>query len=405
MKNSASDSGSLTSSVAGVTRPVHVDVKPRDSYQHRVTVEKAGDAITFSFFTRRKNISFGLFYLHVHAAGGSASLKGSTASVSGTGRPLDSAEVREIIGASKSLASIEPGPMVMGKDVRHSTRSDGGDEASLSRSHTVDSRFSSTGSMSQEHRSSSTASISAFNSTEMYEIVPIAKYPSFEHTIHGKYVTPLPGTYILYFDNSFSIKNSKELFLTVSAGAMLPIKEKDEGTFSGWLLKKKQRRLQGWARRWFELSQKGILSYFEDRFSPCRGSVNVHQCTITKIPQRLLITVDSGEVTYHLRALSEEDYKEWSERLHSILALSLSPLESPPTGADSQAGAVPVFQRPSMIAFTEDITEKLRQSEKYLADIRALASTEDPSASATNFISPLGMISAFWLALIIFLSL
>lgn len=392
------------------SKPVHVEVRPRDSYLHHVPVERAGSVISFNFFTRRKNISFGLFYLHVNQAKDSTaelarasfsghntkssdlareSLRPGTSSVPSTFPKINyesSADIKTVIGASRVSAIIEP--HVVGRESKDDLSESLDSSASLARSQTINSRHSNSSRDGRTpdicHGVSSSASISAFNSTEFIEIIPISKYPSFEHTITGSYTAPIAGIYVLYFDNSFSINTSKELFLTVSVGAAAPIKEKEESSFSGWLLKKKQRRLQGWARRWFELSQRGTLSYFADRFSPCRGSVNIHQCTITKVPHRSLITVDSGEVTFHMRALNSEDFQQWSDRLHSALALSSGAHLGEPPSTD----AVPEISNAALFSFSEEIIGKLALSEKHLAEIRQVAaSTEDGSI---KFVGPLG---------------
>jgi hypothetical protein len=43
--------------------PMHVEIKARETLQRRITVDQAGDLVTWSFFTRRKNIAFGIYYL------------------------------------------------------------------------------------------------------------------------------------------------------------------------------------------------------------------------------------------------------------------------------------------------------------------------------------------------------
>ncbi|KAF9954650.1 hypothetical protein BGZ65_003889 [Modicella reniformis] len=49
---------------------------------------------------------------------------------------------------------------------------------------------------------------------------------------------------------------------------------------SGWLLKKKRKRMQGWAKRWSRM-----------------------------------IHIDSGTMLYHLKALSEDEYSDWIEAM------------------------------------------------------------------------------------------
>lgn len=346
-------------------RPVHVDIRPRDSYQHHITVERAGDIISWSFFTRRKNLAFGLFFLHSHKPESRSDSPVKEASVGTSNTALEHLRnIREVIAASRENATIQPPsspkpgqgstsapnsransvhPQAMqGRSTDDSDASescsgsavDGGSivftetSGSLHRVKTMESRPSSNSATTLEgmlkHNSSlpdlrslnAPVSASAPNALEYIEILPIERYESFSHTITGQYVAPMVGTFVLYFDNSYSINTSKELFLTVTVGDSVPTVN---NSFCGWLLKKKQRRMQGWARRWFQLDNKGILSYFEDRFSPCRGSMNLHDCVVTKSPTRLAFTIDSGRETYHLRAINEKDYAIWTDRISELL--------------------------------------------------------------------------------------
>ncbi len=207
--------------------------------------------------------------------------------------------------------------------------------------------------------------MSAHSTTEYLEILPIERYESFEQTIVGSYTAPVAGTYVLYFDNSFSVNTPKELFLSVNVGGagMVP----DDGNFCGWLLKKKQRRMQGWARRWFQLSPRGILSYFEDRFNPCRGSIDLNECTITKVPHRQLITVDSGSQTFHLRALTPEDYERWSHKFNQI-RMQHHAMETAQTLPPSQS---------LLLDYTARIAQGLSSGEQVISNLRELAMRED----------------------------
>lgn len=452
------------------SKPVHVEIRPRDTYQHHVAAE-AGDLISWSFFTRRKNIAFGLFYLHTHSGGRDASVASLNRTASGnesngagrtsptasphkqrlrtsrsneglaSGETEDTA-IREAVVATRGSVYIQPPASPKpghGSTSLQSSRTGSiqlgsmeeftaGSASSLlrvnaltssmdglARSRTMDSRSSvATSGLSivSGHRASAATlgvshanaslpdlrattagtSISAPNAVEYIEILPVERYESFEATIAGHYEVPVKGTYVLYFDNSYSINTSKELFLTASVGPSIPPTME---VLSGWLLKKKQRRLQGWARRWFQLDRKGILSYFADRFSPCRGSVDLNQCTITKIPQKLMITIDSGSATYHLRATTVEDYSRWSEQFTfvrsqgALLMLDgvIGGCPSPGTTEGVSIGATvasatgdftgPVAPVGSILKHTERIHQHMQKSEGSLADLRALAAKED----------------------------
>lgn len=355
-------------------RPVHVEIRPRDTYQYHVVVEEAGQTINWSFFTRRKNLAFGLFFLHNRAlvgageggGSGGAGIKGQPQSIRSSQLALKT--VRETIMASRRHVIIDPpaSPKLghgsvsipssransvhppsyrvddsilasLGYNETQQHAHNGSSNESLTRSRTLDG--AQTGRLellSRQQRSNASLpdlrayepsdayelpqvplSISAPNSMEYLEISPVERYESFEQTIVGHYVAPVEGTYVLYFDNSYSLNTSKELFLTVTVGESLP---PNHELIAGWLLKKKQRRLPGWARRWCQLDRNGNLGYFEDRFSPCRGTVDLHHCTVTRVPHRRQITVDSGRETFHLRAFTSEDYQQWVAQISLFLA-------------------------------------------------------------------------------------
>jgi hypothetical protein len=224
------------------------------------------------------------------------------------------------------------------------------------------------------------SSMAVTYATEYLEILPVERYESCDSTIVGHYAAPIAGDYVLFFDNSYSVSTSKELFLTVTVGPTIPISQE---AFSGWLLKKKQRRLQGWGRRWFQLDRNGILSYYEDRFSPCRGSMDLHHCTVTKTPQRLMMTIDSGNDTYHLRALDAENYGKWSEHFNMIrLQSAIDGLNLSGNLPDTSA-----HPGPSIATFSERLSDNLQKSERLLCDLRALATKEDDGAM--KFLAPL----------------
>ncbi|KAK3844174.1 MAG: Oxysterol-binding protein-domain-containing protein [Linnemannia gamsii] len=79
---------------------------------------------------------------------------------------------------------------------------------------------------------------------------------------------------------------------------------------AGWLLKKKRKRMQGWAKRWFQIDN-GILSYSKVQHGPCRGKVHLVLSTVTVSKASNMIHIDSGTMLYHLKALTVEDYRAW----------------------------------------------------------------------------------------------
>jgi oxysterol-binding protein-related protein 3/6/7 len=164
---------------------------------------------------------------------------------------------------------------------------------------------------------------------ELIEILPIRKYNSFEYTLEGSFTIPLTGTYVLLFDNSFSIGTSKHLFyhaylssdIIPSPSAtpqLLSIGQVGSLCAAGWLSKKRTGVVRSWSRRWFQLDSLGVLSYFEDRASPLRGSIFVPDCSLIIAKNSLKFSLDSGSQIFHLQAYKREEFDFWIQVLSSF---------------------------------------------------------------------------------------
>jgi hypothetical protein len=81
------------------------------------------------------------------------------------------------------------------------------------------------------------------------------------------------------------------------------------------LLKKRRKKLQGWAKRWFELSTAGVLSYAVSPTNLTRGSIQILLATISLNPQQRMFHIDSGSSLFHIRCQTDEEYKRWTSAL------------------------------------------------------------------------------------------
>ena len=164
---------------------------------------------------------------------------------------------------------------------------------------------------------------------ELIEILPIRKYNSFEYTLEGSFTIPLTGTYVLLFDNSFSIGTSKHLFYHAYLSTdIIPSPSATPQLLSsgqigslcaaGWLSKRRSGVVRSWSRRWFQLDSLGILSYFEDRASPLRGSIFVPDCSLIIAKNSLKFSLDSGSQIFHLQAYKQEEFDFWIQVLSSF---------------------------------------------------------------------------------------
>jgi hypothetical protein len=72
-----------------------VQIRPRDTFKFFVRADLPLDTLHFSFYTRRKNIAFGLFYLHLPSIDEQ------------DGSSLPAGKIRELLLASRENVKIE----------------------------------------------------------------------------------------------------------------------------------------------------------------------------------------------------------------------------------------------------------------------------------------------------------
>jgi hypothetical protein len=119
------------------------------------------------------------------------------------------------------------------------------------------------------------------------------------------------------------------------AGHFLEVKGMDGTSFyTGVLSKKKRKKGQGFAKRYFSLDfTSSTLSYYRDRHSSAlRGAVPLSLAAVGVNEKTREFSVDSGAEVWHLKALNRKDFDGWREALEraSTTAASL-----PPTPAKS----------------------------------------------------------------------
>lgn len=95
----------------------------------------------------------------------------------------------------------------------------------------------------------------------------------------------------------------------------------------GLLHKRRRKRHQGWARRFFALDfSSSTLSYYHDPNSATlRGSIPLHLAAVACNEKTREISVDSGAEIWHLRASNDQEFVEWKRALEK--ASSKSPTE------------------------------------------------------------------------------
>ncbi|CAO3587116.1 unnamed protein product [Absidia cylindrospora] len=287
-----------------------VQVQPRDSYLHYVYVPTKNTTINWSFTTKRNNIQFGVYKRHGQEPLPSSSdiLFRAQAHRQGS---LPSGELLNPQGSSKDLLA------------------------------------SSAGSINSVHSSTTSrprAKFVAFTKLReqgLVEIVPIQQTNSSQTKVEGSLMISEAGNYVLVFDNTFSRNTPKLLTLSVTLSET-PTTGLDRGSsiaggetvtangssanqyeLTGWLLKKRRKKMQGWAKRWFRLSGSGVLSYSTSPTGVPRGLIQIRISTITNQPKSRALHIDSGTMIYHLKALTPEDHETWTKHLKKHRASGL----------------------------------------------------------------------------------
>lgn len=87
--------------------------------------------------------------------------------------------------------------------------------------------------------------------------------------------------------------------------------------FTGVLLKKRRKKNQGWARRFFSLNYtSSTLSYYQNRRTHAvRGTVPLSMAAIGANAKTRQISIDSGAEIWHLKAGNQRGFDEWKRAL------------------------------------------------------------------------------------------
>jgi oxysterol-binding protein-related protein 3/6/7 len=133
--------------------------------------------------------------------------------------------------------------------------------------------------------------------------------------------------------------------LAVPLGSSNPFLPSSSTVHAGVLQKRRRKRHQGYARRFFSLDfTSSTLSYYHDRSSSAlRGAIPLSLAAIGANAATREISIDSGAEVWHLKALTQADFDVWRralERASQNLANAISPgdpLKIQPSGAGTDA--------------------------------------------------------------------
>ncbi|CAG8484674.1 3190_t:CDS:2 [Paraglomus occultum] len=387
-----------------------VEVLPRDVFIHYIHVPK-GKTILWWFSTKRKNISFGLYRRTTPAAVSTSNIFISTPQ-SSNGHPAPSFDSllspaayrpQSLTPTKKSRASLHSVSSAVSR-TSVDTETDENEELPGENVSGIGTSLPDTSTTSVHSTLNSptkgrkkSVSVQVLNDPDMKEILPIEHYNSSSTTIKGSYLVHEDGMYCLCFDNSFSRKTSKLLTFFVALrdeGSQDEVKT-SKSDISGWMLKKKRKKMQGWAKRWVRI-EDGILSYYQHPYSPCRGTIYIVLSTVSSNRAFRSIHMDSGTATYHLKTLTNEDFDKWMAVIRKYVNLSkerqlfdpdYSRITSPRQSIDLSRRAS-LYKRQSIIdrrqsLYRDSIFIRTETGEE-LAKIRGFSSSMDNSLNTVK---------------------
>ena len=295
-----------------------VEVRPRDRFIYWVKVDLHDKAqvpiLRWCFYTLKRNIAFGLCYRPFQDAAN------------------DRPEVADILVESlaKDLYISHPSER-FGRLSR--TSSQAGLSKNASTSNLIIEANNDSISNFSDTNSGGGRSLSASPNIQnepfmdhagkgVIHLLPVERFESSQNAIRGEWRVPLQGYYGLVFDNTFSIHTAKKLFFSVQLEdpreSPRPPTAKPNVLLEGWLMKKKSKIMQGWARRWCTIDATGHFAYREDEPGPVRGSASLLECTVSVVPHRRKIILDGRMSTIHLRSFSDEEYAQWLDCIHQV---------------------------------------------------------------------------------------
>ncbi|KAG8976696.1 hypothetical protein FRB90_009059, partial [Tulasnella sp. 427] len=120
----------------------------------------------------------------------------------------------------------------------------------------------------------------------------------------------------------------------VSASAIVSTMQHptDGAICQGWLLKKRRKKMQGYAKRYFVLSSQGVIAYSFEPGAPIRDQITLKLASITSSAndKSRAIHIDSTNATFHLKALSPTDFALWMSALRKFCIVASNPVVDDP---------------------------------------------------------------------------
>ncbi|KAJ3382416.1 hypothetical protein HDU92_004776 [Lobulomyces angularis] len=224
-----------------------VTIKPKSIFKHHVTVESSGRELYWNFTTKFKNLSFGLFK-RVEA---SERLSISLLTQSGT-----------VISEKGSFTAL-PKEKLNGEMILNN-----GSKLSNAQKDSNDNLQSLSNSTSKKS-GQKVLDLIKEPGFDLIEIVPVSHYES-------------------KVDPTNTVKRE----------------------YDGWILKKGDKKKQGYSKRWLKIDCDGKLQYFKTPGGASRASLMLSKAAVRLSHDQLLIDIDSGQNIFHFKAISAQDFQK-----------------------------------------------------------------------------------------------
>ncbi|MCJ1305551.1 hypothetical protein MMC08_008365 [Hypocenomyce scalaris] len=162
--------------------------------------------------------------------------------------------------------------------------------------------------------------------------------------------------------------------------------------YTGVLRKRRRKRHQGYARRFFSLDYtSSTLSYYHNRNTlALRGSVPLSLAAVGANGTTREISIDSGAEVWHLKASNQKDFEAWKAALGFAASNSISPttpIVGPPidTRHRHQSGPIINVEEDREWAMVESLVGRVAGSRDA---VRRLAKDTDPKYLPLNALTP-----------------
>lgn len=161
--------------------------------------------------------------------------------------------------------------------------------------------------------------------------------------------------------------------------------------FTGILHKRRRKKHQGWARRFFSLDYtSSTLSYYQNRSSRAvRGAVPLSLAAIGANAKTRQISIDSGAEVWHLKAANPKDFQAWKNALELARTTTSSATPAITTKLDPQGKRIsaPPFnpEEEREWAKVEDLSNRVKGSRDAA---KMLAKDTDPKYLVLDTLQP-----------------